>query len=126
MHGAGDLLRRALHGQSQEIREEMERLMKKSIRNAQIRGARYRIAFAQTLWVPGETAAGMRKRPLDDIERLILLRGGSPSGRFLPSAYPPLGSLVAGHPNAQRTFNFLVLGRRPLRCLGDPTISTGS
>lgn len=87
--------------QYREIREEMERLMEKSIRKAHIRGSRYRIAFAPLYGYPSETAAMMRSTLSTDMEVLI-----SPSGRFSLRSVPPVSHILArnfgggGHPNA--------------------------
>ena len=84
-----------------EIREDMMRLMEKSIRKAQIRGARYRIGFAPLYGYPSETAAEMRRTLSTDMEVLI-----SPSGRFSLRSVPPVSHILArnfgggGHPNA--------------------------
>lgn len=87
--------------QSREIRAEMERQMEKSIQKAQVKGDRYRIAFAPLYGYPSETAAEMRKALSTDMEVLI-----SPSGRFSLRSVPPVSHILArsfgggGHPNA--------------------------
>jgi oligoribonuclease NrnB/cAMP/cGMP phosphodiesterase (DHH superfamily) len=87
--------------QYREIRNDMERLMEKSIRKAQIRGTRFRIAFAPLYGYPSETAAEMRSSLSTDMEVLI-----SPSGRFSLRSVPPVSHILArnfgggGHPNA--------------------------
>ena len=87
--------------QYQDIRREMECLMERSIRKAQVRGKRYRVAFAPLYGYPSETAAEMRKTLNTDMEVLI-----SPSGRFSLRSVPPVSHVLArnfgggGHPNA--------------------------
>lgn len=87
--------------QYREIRADMERLMKKSIQKALVKGERFRIAFAPLYGYPSETAAEMRKTLSTDMEVLI-----SPSGRFSLRSVPPVSHILArnfgggGHPNA--------------------------
>lgn len=84
-----------------EIHGEMESMMRKSIRKAQVRGEKYRIAFAPLYGYPSETAARIRSTLGTDMEVLI-----SSSGRFSLRSVPPVSHLVArhfgggGHPNA--------------------------
>jgi len=84
-----------------EIHEEMERLIKKSIRKTQIEGKKYRIGFAPLFGYPSETAAAMRKALGTDMEVLI-----SASGRFSLRSVPPVSHILArnfgggGHPHA--------------------------
>ena len=103
-----------------EIREDMEEVMRKSIRKAKISANRYRIAFAPLYRYPSETAARMRKELGTDIEVLV-----SPNGRFSLRSVPPISHVLArefgggGHPNAAGgSFDFSLWDRLLFRFLG--------
>lgn len=103
-----------------EIREDMEEVMKKSIRKARIADNKYRIAFAPLYRYPSETAARMRKELGTDIEVLV-----SSNGRFSIRSVPPISHILArefnggGHPNAAGgSFDFSVWDRLLFRFLG--------
>lgn len=87
--------------QYRDIRTEMENLMGRSVRKAQVRGKKYRIAFAPLYGYPSETAAEIRNVLKTDMEVLI-----SKSGRFSLRSVPPVSHIIArnfgggGHPNA--------------------------
>ncbi|MEM2124462.1 MAG: phosphoesterase [Methanolinea sp.] len=84
-----------------EIREDMERAIRKSMRRARVHVARFRIGFAPLYGYPSETAAAMRRELGTEMEVLV-----SPSGRFSLRSVPPVSHILAksfgggGHPHA--------------------------
>jgi len=104
----------------EEIRDEMESMIGKSIRKAKIYGKKYRIAFAPLYGYPSETAGRMREVLGTDIEVLV-----SPRGRFSLRSVPPISHILArgfhggGHPNAAGgSFDFTFWDRLFFRLLG--------
>jgi oligoribonuclease NrnB/cAMP/cGMP phosphodiesterase (DHH superfamily) len=90
-----------IDGEYREIVSEMEAKIQKSIRKANIRGTKYRIAFSPLYGYPSETADRMRKELSTDMEVLV-----SPEGRFSLRSVTPVSHIIArefdggGHPNA--------------------------
>jgi uncharacterized protein len=96
-----------------EIREEMDTMMRQSLKHATIIGTRYRIAFAPLYGYPSETAHFIRGEKKTDIEVII-----SKDGKFSLRSVPPISHLIArefgggGHPNAAGgSFNFSIIER---------------
>lgn len=97
-----------------EILQEMERDIKRSIRHATVmQDGRYRIAFAPLYGYPSETAHAIRQELGSDIEVIV-----SPNGRISIRSVPPISHLVArefsggGHPHAAGgSFTFSLLDR---------------
>ena len=89
----------------EEIKGEMNRVMKRSIRSATILGDKYRMAITPMYGYPSETAAYMRKELKTDIEVLV-----SGSGKFSIRSVQPISHLIAnefsggGHPHAAGGF----------------------
>ena len=84
-----------------EILAEMERDIRKSIRNTKLLGERYRIAFSPLYGYPSETASKVRETFRSDIEVIV-----SRNGRFSIRTVPAISHLIArkfgggGHPHA--------------------------
>ena len=84
-----------------EILAEMERDIRKSIRNTKLFGERYRIAFSPLYGYPSETASKVRETFRSDIEVIV-----SRNGRFSIRTVPAISHLIArkfgggGHPHA--------------------------
>jgi oligoribonuclease NrnB/cAMP/cGMP phosphodiesterase (DHH superfamily) len=96
-----------------EIKEEMESMMRHSLRQATITGTKYRIAFAPMYGYPSETAHFIRDEKKTDIEVII-----GKGGKFSIRSVPPISHLIArefgggGHPGAAGgSFNFTVVER---------------
>ena len=96
-----------------EIRHEMDRDMKKSLRHVTILGSKYRIAFAPLYGYPSETAHFIRDEKKTDIEVII-----GKDGKFSLRSVPPVSHVIArafgggGHLNAAGgSFNFTVIER---------------
>jgi oligoribonuclease NrnB/cAMP/cGMP phosphodiesterase (DHH superfamily) len=96
-----------------EIKAEMNDMMQRSLKNATIKGTKYRIAFAPLYGYPSETAHFIRDVRKTDIEVII-----SKDGKFSLRSVPPISHLVArefgggGHPNAAGgSFNFTIIER---------------
>jgi len=97
-----------------EILQEMERDIKRSIRHTTVmQDGRYRIAFAPLYGYPSETAHAIRQELGSDIEVIV-----SPNGRISIRSVPPISHLVArefsggGHPHAAGgSFTFSLLDR---------------
>ena len=83
------------------ILAEMERDIRRSIRNTKLFGERYRIAFSPLYGYPSETASKVRETFRSDIEVII-----SRNGRFSIRSVPAISHLIArkfgggGHPHA--------------------------
>jgi oligoribonuclease NrnB/cAMP/cGMP phosphodiesterase (DHH superfamily) len=102
-----------IEGEYREIRHEMDRNMKKSLKNATILGTKYRIAFAPLYGYPSETAHFIRSEKKTDMEVII-----GRDGKFSLRSVPPVSHLIArefsggGHPNAAGgSFNFSMIER---------------
>jgi len=96
-----------------EIKEEMESMMRHSLRHATFAGAKYRIVFAPLYGYPSETAHFIRDEKKTEIEVII-----GKDGKFSIRSVPPISHLIArefgggGHPNAAgASFNFTVVER---------------
>jgi oligoribonuclease NrnB/cAMP/cGMP phosphodiesterase (DHH superfamily) len=96
-----------------EIKNEMESMMRLSLRQASIKGTKYRIAFATMHGYPSETAHFIRDEKKTEIEVII-----GKDGKFSIRSVPPISHLIArefgggGHPNAAGgSFNFTVVER---------------
>jgi len=96
-----------------EIKAEMDAMMQRSLKNATILGAKYRVVFAPLYGYPSETAHFIRSEKKTDIEVII-----SKDGKFSLRSVPPISHLIArefgggGHPNAAGgSFNFTVIER---------------
>lgn len=96
-----------------EIKAEMDTMMQRSLKNATILGAKYRVVFAPLYGYPSETAHFIRSEKKTDIEVII-----SKDGKFSLRSVPPISHLIArefggdGHPNAAGgSFNFTVIER---------------
>jgi uncharacterized protein len=96
-----------------DIKAEMEKMMRRSLRHTTIAGRKYRIAFAPLYGYPSETAHFIRDKRETDIEVII-----GKDGRFSLRSLPPISHLIArefsggGHPNAAGGhFNFTVIER---------------
>jgi oligoribonuclease NrnB/cAMP/cGMP phosphodiesterase (DHH superfamily) len=96
-----------------EIKNEMESMMRHSLRQATFAGNKYRIAFAPLYGYPSETAHFIRDEKQTEIEVII-----GKDGKFSIRSVPPVSHLIArefgggGHPNAAGgSFNFSVVER---------------
>ena len=96
-----------------EIKNEMESMMRLSLRQATFKGTKYRIAFAPMHGYPSETAHFIRDEKKTGIEVII-----AKDGKFSIRSIPPISHLIArefgggGHPNAAGgSFNFSVVER---------------
>jgi oligoribonuclease NrnB/cAMP/cGMP phosphodiesterase (DHH superfamily) len=96
-----------------DIRNEMESMMRHSLRQATFTGAKYRIAFAPLYGYPSETAHFIRDEKKTEIEVII-----GKDGKFSIRSVPPISHLIArefgggGHPNAAGgSFHFTVVER---------------
>jgi oligoribonuclease NrnB/cAMP/cGMP phosphodiesterase (DHH superfamily) len=96
-----------------EIKNEMESMMRLSLRQATFRDTKYRIAFAPMHGYPSETAHFIRDEKKTEIEVVI-----AKDGKFSIRSVPPISHLIArefgggGHPNAAGgSFNFTVVER---------------
>ncbi|MDD4127540.1 MAG: phosphoesterase [Methanomicrobium sp.] len=92
----------------QEISEEKNDAIKRSIKNTKILSGKYNIAFAPLYGYPSETAHAIRDKMNTDIEVII-----SDTGKFSIRSVPPISHIIAksfnggGHPPAAGgTFNF--------------------
>ncbi|TAJ44860.1 DHH family phosphoesterase [Methanofollis fontis] len=95
------------------IKAEMDADIGESIRQVQIYGKKYKIAFAPLHGYPSETAHAIRDALGTDIEVIV-----SKNGRFSIRSVPPVSHLIArefgggGHPNAAGgTFTFNLIDR---------------
>jgi len=96
-----------------DIKNEMESMMKHSLRQATFTGTKYRIAFAPLYGYPSETAHFIRDEKKTEIEVII-----GKDGKFSIRSVPPISHLIArefgggGHPNAAGgSFHFTVVER---------------
>jgi len=96
-----------------EIKNEMESMMRHSLRHATFTGEKYRIVFAPLYGYPSETAHFIRDEKKTEIEVII-----GKDGKFSIRSVPPISHLIArefgggGHPNAAGgSFNFTVVER---------------
>jgi oligoribonuclease NrnB/cAMP/cGMP phosphodiesterase (DHH superfamily) len=96
-----------------EIKNEMESMMRHSLRHATFAGSKYRIVFAPLYGYPSETAHFIRSEKNTQIEVII-----AKDGKFSIRSVPPISHLIArefgggGHPNAAGgSFNFTVVER---------------
>jgi len=96
-----------------DIKNEMESMMKHSLRQATFTGMKYRIAFAPLYGYPSETAHFIRDEKKTEIEVII-----GKDGKFSIRSVPPISHLIArefgggGHPNAAGgSFHFTVVER---------------
>ncbi|AGB02304.1 DHH family phosphoesterase [Methanoregula formicica] len=96
-----------------DIRNEMESMMKHSLRQATFTGTKYRIAFAPLYGYPSETAHFIRDEKKTEIEVII-----GKDGKFSIRSVPPISHLIArefgggGHPSAAGgSFHFTVVER---------------
>jgi oligoribonuclease NrnB/cAMP/cGMP phosphodiesterase (DHH superfamily) len=96
-----------------DIKAEMGKMVRRSLRHTTIAGRKYRIAFAPLYGYPSETAHFIRDKRETDIEVII-----GKDGRFSLRSLPPISHLIArefsggGHPNAAGGhFNFTVIER---------------
>ena len=96
-----------------DIKNEMESMMKHSLRQTTFTGTKYRIAFAPLYGYPSETAHFIRDEKKTEIEVII-----GKDGKFSIRSVPPISHLIArefgggGHPNAAGgSFHFTVVER---------------